>query len=139
MSKYIRPCLVDPTGSEYLIGDGGYPSELTVDSSMVASKRLASYLTRLRSGYMKDLTNSKGLSVRGMAIMATAIGAVAVGAFAIGALAIGRLAIRRIAVESGKFKSLEIQDLTVTRLHAAEVIVSDSLKLPGDVGDKLSA
>jgi hypothetical protein len=57
---------------------------------------------------------------------------VAVGAFAIGAFAIGRLVIRRLSVENAKFRSLEIQDLTVTRLRAAEVIVGDSLKLPGD-------
>jgi hypothetical protein len=40
------------------------------------------------------------------------------------------LAIRRVSIESAKFKSLEIQDLTVARLHAAEVTVSDSLTLP---------
>jgi hypothetical protein len=34
-------------------------------------------------------------------------------------------------LDSGKLKSLEIQDLTVTRLHAAEITVSDSLKPPG--------
>jgi hypothetical protein len=50
------------------------------------------------------------------------------------------LAIRRVVVESAKLKSLEIQDLTVTRLHAAEVTVSDSLKLPGgDVDRKISS
>ena len=52
------------------------------------------------------------------------------------ALAIGRLAIRHVVVDSAKLKSLEIQDLTVTRLHAAEVTVSDSLKLPGDEVDR---
>jgi len=39
-------------------------------------------------------------------------------------------------IESAKFKSLEIQDLTVTRLHAAEVTVSESLKLPGSNVDR---
>ncbi|MGD0128374.1 MAG: hypothetical protein ABSF46_23695 [Terriglobia bacterium] len=53
------------------------------------------------------------------------------GASAIAVLAIGRLAIRRIIVEEAKFKSLEIQDLTVTRLRANEVIVSKALRLPG--------
>jgi hypothetical protein len=77
-----------------------------------------------------DLDSSKHLRLGGVAMIATAIGAVAVGAFAIGAFAIGRLAIRRLAVESGKFKSLVIDDLTVARLHAGEVTVSDSLKLP---------
>ncbi len=88
---------------------------------------------------MKDLTSSRHVHYRGVAPIATAIGAVAVGAFAIGALAIGRLAIRRIAVESAKFKSLEILDLTVRRLRAAEVTVSDSLKLPATIDGNLSA
>ena len=80
---------------------------------------------------MKDLTSPKHLSFGGVAMIATAIGAFAVGAFAIGALPIGRLSIRRILIESAEFKFLEIQDLTVRRLHAAEVTVSGSLKLPG--------
>jgi hypothetical protein len=72
-------------------------------------------------------------------MIGTAIGAVAVGAFAIGALAIGRLAIR-VVIDCAKLKSLEIQDLTVTRLRAAEVTVSDSLNLPGgDVDRKFSS
>ena len=80
---------------------------------------------------MKDLAGSKSLGFGGVAMIATAIGAVAVGAFAIGALAIGRLAIRRVLVDTAEFKSLKVHDLTVTRLHAAEVTVSDSLTLPG--------
>jgi hypothetical protein len=84
---------------------------------------------------MKKLHSSESLGFRGVAIIATGIGAVAVGAFAIGALAISRLAIRRVLVESAKFKFLEIEDLTVTRLHAAAVTVSDSLKLPESNAD----
>jgi hypothetical protein len=90
---------------------------------------------------MNDIDRSKSRILRGMAISATAIGAVAVGAFAIGAVAVGafaigaltirRLAIRGVVGTSAKFKSLEIQDLAVKRLHAAEVIVTDSLKVPG--------
>jgi hypothetical protein len=80
--------------------------------------------------YMKDLNRSKRQDLRGLAVIATAIGAVAIGAFAIGALSIRRLAIRRVFIECGEFKTLAIQDLTVTRLRAAEVTVSDSLKLP---------
>jgi hypothetical protein len=41
------------------------------------------------------------------------------------------LAIRRVIIENAKLKSLAIEDLTVTRIHAAEVNVSDSLTLPG--------
>ena len=40
------------------------------------------------------------------------------------------MAIRQIAIERAKFRFLEIQDLNVTRLHVAEVTVSDSIKLP---------
>ena len=80
---------------------------------------------------MKEIGNSKSLSFRGVAMIATSIGAVAVGAFAIGALAIGRLAVRRVVVENAKFKSIEIDDLVVKRIRAAEVTVSDSLDAPG--------
>jgi len=79
---------------------------------------------------MKERHNSQSLGFRVVAMIATAIGAVAVGAFAIGALAIGRLAIRRVVIDNAKFKTLEIEDLTVKRLHAGEVTVSDSLDLP---------
>jgi hypothetical protein len=79
---------------------------------------------------MKDQRSFAPLSFPAVATIATAMGAVAVGAFAIGALAVGRLAIRRLEVEKAYLKSVEIEDLTVTRLHAAEVTVSDSLKLP---------
>jgi hypothetical protein len=51
-------------------------------------------------------------------------------------LAIGRLVIRRVLVENVKFKSPEIAELTVTRLRATEVIVSDSLTLPRSNGDR---
>jgi len=63
-------------------------------------------------------TDGNALSLRGVAIIATAI---------------GRLAIRRVFIERAKLKSLEINDLTVTRIHAAEVIVSDTLTLPENV------
>lgn len=74
---------------------------------------------------MKEIGNSKSLSFRGVAMIATAIGAVA-----IGALDIGRLAIRRVEIENAKFKSLEIDDLIVKRIHSFDVTVSDSLKVP---------
>ena len=83
---------------------------------------------------MKQLRVETSVGSPKIALIATAIGAVAVGAFAIGALAIGRLAVRRLAVENGRFKSLEIDDLTVKRLHAAEVNVSESLRLPAEFG-----
>ena len=80
--------------------------------------------------YMRDGRSSRQLGFHAMAMIATAIGAVAVGAFAIGALTVRRLTIRRVLIESAEFKSLKIQDLTVARLRAAEVTVSDSLRLP---------
>ena len=88
--------------------------------------------------------NSKSRSPRGAGLVATAIGAVAigavaVGAFAIGALAVGRLAIRRMTIESARFRSLEIEDVTVARLHAREVVITNSLALPGnDIHQQLS-
>jgi hypothetical protein len=51
-------------------------------------------------------------------------------------LAIGRLAIRRVVIDSAKLKSLEIEELTVRRLQAAEVTVSDSLEIPGSAADR---
>jgi hypothetical protein len=41
------------------------------------------------------------------------------------------LAIGNVLVGSAEFKSLRIQELTVTRLRAAEVTVTDPLELPG--------
>jgi hypothetical protein len=78
---------------------------------------------------MKELRESESLGLRGVAIIAAAIGAVVVRAFAIGALAIRRWATSRVAVGGAKFEPLEIQDLTAARLGAAEVAVSESLRL----------
>lgn len=50
-------------------------------------------------------------------LAAAAAGALAVGAIAIGALAIARLAIGRLAVGKARFGKVEIDDLTVRRLH----------------------
>jgi len=63
---------------------------------------------------------SESLGLRGAAIIAVAIGAVAVGAFAIGAMAIGRLVIGRLVVGNAKFKSIDVEDLTVTKLRLRE-------------------
>ncbi len=83
---------------------------------------------------MNKPTSPKQPSFRSVAFVAAAIGAVAVGAFAIGTLAIGRLAIRRLVAEGARFKSVEIEELTVTHLR-----VSDSLELPpGSVDHQIS-
>lgn len=79
---------------------------------------------------MHDTDISNSSSARSGAMIGLAIGAVAVGAFAIGALAIRRLAIRRLLVGSAELQSLRIDDLVVTRIHAGEIIASDSLTVP---------
>jgi hypothetical protein len=50
-------------------------------------------------------------------IVALALGAAALGAFAIGAVAIGSMAIGSVVVRRARFRSVEIDDLTVRRLH----------------------
>jgi hypothetical protein len=103
---------------------------------LTAQIGISSTIWHLKNGgfSMKELTGSKHPGFRSAALIATAIGAVSVGAFAIGALAIGRLAIRRIVVGNAKFKSVEIEELTVHRLR-----VSDSLQLPsGSAGRQIS-
>ena len=79
---------------------------------------------------------ASSLPFRGVALIAVAAGAFAVGAFAIGALVIGRLAIRRVVVGCAEFKSVRIHDLTVDRLSANEVALSDSPKLPATNVDR---
>jgi uncharacterized membrane protein YhfC len=53
-------------------------------------------------------------------LLAFALGAAAIGAIAIGALAIGRLAIDRVAIKRARFGKLEVDELTVRRLHVVE-------------------
>lgn len=55
-----------------------------------------------------------------LAVGAVAAGALAVGALAIGALAIGRLRVRRADAQTLHFGEVEIDDLTVKRLHVIE-------------------
>ena len=52
-----------------------------------------------------------------LSVAAGAVGALALGAFAIGALAIGAFAIGRLSVRKARFRSLEIDELTVRRLR----------------------
>jgi len=53
-------------------------------------------------------------------LLTLAVGAAAVGVIAIGALAIGRLAVGRLVIRKARFGALEVDDLTVRRLHVAE-------------------
>jgi hypothetical protein len=55
-----------------------------------------------------------------LTIPAIAVGALACGAIAIGALAIARLAIGQLVVKKARFRSVEIDDLTVRRLRVIE-------------------
>jgi hypothetical protein len=55
-----------------------------------------------------------------LTIPALAVGALACGAIAIGALAIARLAIGQLVVKKARFRSVEIDDLTVRRLRVIE-------------------
>lgn len=83
---------------------------------------------------MRHSEPPKSLSLGAVALIATAASAAAVGAFAIGALAIGRLAVRRFTVDNAEFKSMDVGELHVKRPHAAEVVVTGSLSLPGPSG-----
>jgi hypothetical protein len=53
---------------------------------------------------------------------ALALGAAAVGALALGAVAIGRLAVGGLTVRRARFRSVEIEDLTVHRLRVIEAM-----------------
>src|ERR1700678_4181946 len=53
-------------------------------------------------------------------LLALAVGAMAVGAVAIGAMAIGQIAIGRLAIKRARFGSLEVDELTVGKLHVRE-------------------
>jgi hypothetical protein len=53
-------------------------------------------------------------------LLALALGAAAFGAVAIGALAIGRLAVGRLAIKKARFHVLEVDELTVRKLHVLE-------------------
>jgi hypothetical protein len=74
--------------------------------------------------------SSQSFAGSGVAVVATAVGAVAIGALAIGVLAIRRLAIRRVVIDHAEFKSLVIGELTVARLRAGDVTVTDTLTMP---------
>lgn len=71
---------------------------------------------------MPNLTKPATLPATRM--VALALGAAALGAFAIGAVAIGSMAIGGLVVRRAKFRSVEIDDLTVRRLHVVEAAPS---------------
>jgi hypothetical protein len=55
-------------------------------------------------------------------LVAPALGAAALGALAIGAVAIGTMAINGLVVRRARFRSVEIDDLTVRRLRVLEAM-----------------
>ena len=70
---------------------------------------------------MDDQVRAKSASVGAGAAGALAVGAFAFGALAVGALANGALAVGRLTIGTGKFKRLEVDELTVTRLRIEKV------------------
>ena len=83
---------------------------------------LSSYRRRLGRG---DYLELPPVAVPSVAIGALALGALAVGALAIGALAIGRLRILRADADRLHLGTVEIDDLTVKRLHVIESASDD--------------
>jgi hypothetical protein len=59
-------------------------------------------------------------AVPAVSLLGLALGAAAFGAIAIGAVAIGRLAIGGLVIKKARFRALEVDELTVRRLHIAE-------------------
>jgi hypothetical protein len=72
----------------------------------------------------------RDVAIRSGAAGMASVGALAVGALAVGALAIGALAIGRLAVGRARFKSLEVDELTVGKLKIKSHDDSD----PGNGG-----
>jgi len=59
-------------------------------------------------------------------LLALAVGAVAAGALAFGAVAIGQMVIGRLAIGKARFKSLEVDELTVRKLRVIERVDAES-------------
>jgi hypothetical protein len=66
------------------------------------------------------------VSTPSLAVGALALGALAIGALAIGAFAIGRLRILQASADRLHLGMVEIDDLTVKRLHVIEAAPSDA-------------
>jgi hypothetical protein len=59
-------------------------------------------------------------AVPAVSMITLALGAAAFGAIAVGAIAIGALAIGRVEVKKARFRTLEVDELTVRRLRVLE-------------------
>jgi hypothetical protein len=78
------------------------------------ARSLSHEIERLQSAARRRARNA---SLGEIGVAAGAVGALALGAFAIGALAIGAFAIGCLSVRKARFRSLEIDELTVRRLR----------------------
>ena len=92
---------------------------------MTQSGHLACYRVTLRMRGLMELQMPRNVTVQSNAtpmahLLAFALGATAVGALAVGALAIGRVAIDRVAIRRARFAKLEVDELTVRKLHVVE-------------------
>jgi hypothetical protein len=71
-----------------------------------------------RTSMARDVTRPNAGPAR--SLLALAAGAVAAGALALGAVAIGQMVIGRLAIGKARFKSLEVDELTVRKLRVIE-------------------
>ena len=65
---------------------------------------------------------------RATQLIAAAVGAAALGTLAVGAIAIGTLAIGGLVVRKARFRTVEIDHLTVHRLHVLDAAPNPPLK-----------
>jgi hypothetical protein len=63
---------------------------------------------------------SRRHAIPARSLVALAAGAVAAGVLAVGAVAIGQMVIGRLAIGKARFKSLEVDELTVRKLRVIE-------------------
>jgi hypothetical protein len=66
----------------------------------------------------RDIARRNARPARSM--LALAAGAVVAGALAVGAVAIGQMVIGRLAIGKARFKSLEVDELTVRKFRVIE-------------------
>jgi hypothetical protein len=86
-------------------------------------------MSRRRDAITERIARSDPAAMR---ILALATGALAAGAVAIGVLAIARLAVGRLVVRDARFRSVEIDELTVGRLRVLEDASSASTRSSRD-------
>ena len=121
---------IQPESKAWISDTAGRPSRLVRRAlhDQIQTEDMGYFLKQRRWG-LDDL-----------AVVATAMGAAAVGAFAVGASTIRWLAIGRVAEGNAQVVTLEVQDLTVTRLRIGDVVLTGALELPEiDESPKISS